>query len=204
MPNDGVVVVNRFRTVRLKEPTIDLIYADGNMYAGDDGSLLTVSAGDENMEREGIYEMDVVKGKDVGVVMENAANRDEGPDAQCAPSSPQPKQCAPRSFSNSRCFTLAMVDWPLGNGGAITVDSVSLIEQHDIGSGVRDGQRRNQRAHRISSSNSDPANNFISNNIPDHEDDLNNSRCLLHFTWRLVGDIQGLAYGTESGKGHQI
>lgn len=68
MPNDGVVHVNRFRTVRLKELTVDLMYADGNMYAGDSGSLLAVSAGDENMEREGIYEMDVVKGKDMGVV----------------------------------------------------------------------------------------------------------------------------------------
>ncbi len=69
-PNDGVVLVNEFRTMRLKEPTIDLMYIDGKMHALDNGVMIPVATGHEEMEAEMVYEMDLVKRGDTdGIVM---------------------------------------------------------------------------------------------------------------------------------------
>lgn len=67
MPSDGVVAVTRFRTLRLKEPTVDLLYLDGKLNAIESGVLVEVVDGDPNMEDNTIYEMDVVREKDAEV-----------------------------------------------------------------------------------------------------------------------------------------
>lgn len=45
-PNDGVVLVNEFRTMRLKQPTVDLIYEDGKQHASDNGVMVPIAIGD--------------------------------------------------------------------------------------------------------------------------------------------------------------
>jgi hypothetical protein len=67
-PSDGVVLVTQFRTLRLKEPTVDLLYLDGKLSALENGVMVPVADGNENMERDVIYEMDVVKTEDESLV----------------------------------------------------------------------------------------------------------------------------------------
>lgn len=62
-PNDGVVLVNELRTLRLKQPTVDLVYMSGKMHASDNGVMVPVGDGDQNMEEGVIYEMDLIKDK---------------------------------------------------------------------------------------------------------------------------------------------
>lgn len=57
MPNDGIVCVTPFRTLRLKEPTIDLRYMDGNLCTVDAGRLIPIAKGSEKMTQHMIYEM---------------------------------------------------------------------------------------------------------------------------------------------------
>lgn len=68
-PNDGVVMVNEFRTMRLKEPTVDLLYTDGKLCASDNGVMVPVADGDANMEVDAVYEMDLVKDKTTSTIM---------------------------------------------------------------------------------------------------------------------------------------
>jgi hypothetical protein len=57
MPNDGIVCVTPFRTLRLKEPTIDLRYVDGNLCTVDAGNVIPIARGSEKMTQYMIYEM---------------------------------------------------------------------------------------------------------------------------------------------------
>lgn len=45
VPSDGVVLTNKFRTMRLKQPTIELIYVDGKLNAIESGVLVPVADG---------------------------------------------------------------------------------------------------------------------------------------------------------------
>lgn len=75
-PSDGVVLVNEFRTMRLKQPTVDLIYLDGKLCTSDNGVMVPVANGNPNMEENMIYEMDVVKDElGDGVVIINPRDR---------------------------------------------------------------------------------------------------------------------------------
>jgi len=60
-PNDGVVLTNKFRTMRLKQPTVDLIYVDGKLNAIENGVVITIADGAQEMEGDMVYEMDVIK-----------------------------------------------------------------------------------------------------------------------------------------------
>jgi hypothetical protein len=68
VPSDGVVLTNKFKTLRLKQPTADLMYMDGKLNAIENGIMTEVLDGDPNMEEETIYELDVVKNKDTGTI----------------------------------------------------------------------------------------------------------------------------------------
>lgn len=57
MPNDGIVCVSTFRTLRLKEPTIDLRYVDGDLCTIDNGCLIPIAKGSDHMTDRMIYEM---------------------------------------------------------------------------------------------------------------------------------------------------
>jgi hypothetical protein len=61
-PSDGVVLVNEFRTMRLKEPTVDL-------HASENGVMIPVADGDANMKDDTVYEMDVVRDSDTNTIM---------------------------------------------------------------------------------------------------------------------------------------
>lgn len=63
-PNDRIVLVSRNRTLRLKEPTVDLMYSDGKLCASDGGVMTPLADGSTNMEQNTIYEMDVIKYED--------------------------------------------------------------------------------------------------------------------------------------------
>ncbi len=68
MPNDGVVLTNKFRTMRLKQPTIDLLYMDGKLNGIDNGIIVEVTDGAPEMEEDTVYEMDLIKDKDSGEI----------------------------------------------------------------------------------------------------------------------------------------
>lgn len=57
MPNDGIVCVTTFRTLRLKEPTIDLRYVNGDLCTIDNGCLIPITKGCKDMTEHTIYEM---------------------------------------------------------------------------------------------------------------------------------------------------
>lgn len=59
MPNDGLVCVTSFRTLRMKPPTIDLRYRSGLLYMSTDSGEVEVADGDPNMVEDAIYEMHV-------------------------------------------------------------------------------------------------------------------------------------------------
>ncbi|KAL9122248.1 MAG: hypothetical protein Q9187_001200 [Circinaria calcarea] len=67
-PNDGVVLVTQFRTLRLKEPTVDLLYSGGKLSALENGVMVPIADGNENMEQDMVYEMDVVKTNDESLI----------------------------------------------------------------------------------------------------------------------------------------
>ncbi|KAK7937813.1 uncharacterized protein PG986_014681 [Apiospora aurea] len=67
-PNDGVVLVNKLRTMRLKMPTVDLMCLDGKMCAIDGGTMIPIADADSNMEENAVYEMDVVKNRTSGSI----------------------------------------------------------------------------------------------------------------------------------------
>ncbi|OAP53944.1 hypothetical protein AYL99_11824 [Fonsecaea erecta] len=68
-PNDGIVLVSNYRTLRLKEPTVDLLYMDDKLCASDSGVMVPVANGSVHMEQGTVYEMDVVKMADTSMVM---------------------------------------------------------------------------------------------------------------------------------------
>ncbi|KAM3497497.1 hypothetical protein MY10362_009158 [Beauveria mimosiformis] len=63
MESDGVVCVTNSRTLRLKEPTIDLLYKNKNMYATEVGKLVAITKGHKSMMENSVYEMSVNKQK---------------------------------------------------------------------------------------------------------------------------------------------
>lgn len=69
MPNDGLVCVTPFRTLRLKEPTVDLRYLGGNLCSVEAGSSVVVASGCENMTEGVIYEMKVCRSEDMDKTM---------------------------------------------------------------------------------------------------------------------------------------
>ena len=69
LPSDGVVHVTDLRTMRMKAPTTDLVYTNGGMYATEDGVLIPVTTGSEEMNEDSIYELNVVKGDDESAIV---------------------------------------------------------------------------------------------------------------------------------------
>ena len=69
LPSDGIVQVTDLRTMRMKAPTIDLVYANGDMSATEDGILIPITSGDENMDEGSIYELVVNRGQDEGSIV---------------------------------------------------------------------------------------------------------------------------------------
>ncbi|EMC97272.1 hypothetical protein BAUCODRAFT_68752 [Baudoinia panamericana UAMH 10762] len=67
-PNDGIIFTNKFRTMRLKQPTVDLLYMDGKLHGSDGAMMVRVTDGSPEMEGETVYELDVVKDKDTGAI----------------------------------------------------------------------------------------------------------------------------------------
>ncbi|KAK2591529.1 hypothetical protein QQS21_010779 [Conoideocrella luteorostrata] len=61
--------MNEFRTMRLKQPTVDLIYEDGKLHTSDNGVMVPVAVGDVNMEGGVVYEMDLVKDTTTNAIM---------------------------------------------------------------------------------------------------------------------------------------
>jgi len=68
VPNDGIVCVTEFRTLRLKKPTIDLIYSKGNLFMSDNANLITVARGHKSMIENAVYEMTVSRCEHKNVV----------------------------------------------------------------------------------------------------------------------------------------
>ena len=60
-PSDGVVLVSQFRTMRLKQPTDDLMYVDGKLCMLDSRLMVPIAAGNGDMNQGTIYELDLVK-----------------------------------------------------------------------------------------------------------------------------------------------
>jgi hypothetical protein len=60
-PSDGVVLLNAFRTMRLKGPTVDLMCSDGKLCTIEDGVLVPAADAHESMEEGAVYEMSVIK-----------------------------------------------------------------------------------------------------------------------------------------------
>lgn len=56
---DGIVCVTEFRTLRLKRPTIDLLYRGGFLHMLDNGKMIRVTNGHKKMNENSIYEMSV-------------------------------------------------------------------------------------------------------------------------------------------------
>lgn len=63
--NDGIVIVTPFRTLKLKQPIVDLLYQDRFLNRIDNEVLNRVAAGHEKMVQGVIYELDVIR-KEVG------------------------------------------------------------------------------------------------------------------------------------------
>lgn len=61
MPNDGIVCVTPFRTLRLKEPTVDLRFVDGQLCTIDDRELIPIAKGSKHMTERMIYELKVCR-----------------------------------------------------------------------------------------------------------------------------------------------
>lgn len=62
MESDGVVCVTGSRTLRMKKPTIDLMYRDRYMHASRGKTMVRISDGHQSMNPGSIYEMSVAKG----------------------------------------------------------------------------------------------------------------------------------------------
>jgi len=76
LPRDGVVCVTTFRTLRLKEPTVDLRYIDGYLHSIDNSNLVPIAKGCRDMNNRMIYEMKVSRGSDQNeVVLTNPVAR---------------------------------------------------------------------------------------------------------------------------------
>ncbi|KAK0930067.1 hypothetical protein LTR29_016816 [Friedmanniomyces endolithicus] len=67
-PSDGVVLTNKFRTMRLKQPTIDLLFMDGKLNGIENGVLIPLTDGHANMDEDTVYEMDVVKDEETNAL----------------------------------------------------------------------------------------------------------------------------------------
>lgn len=61
LQNDGIVCVSGFRTLRLKEPTIDLLFSNGLLYMSDNGKRVAVSHGHGLMSNNSVYEFTVIR-----------------------------------------------------------------------------------------------------------------------------------------------
>ena len=59
MEHDGIVCVTEFRTVRLKKPTIDLLYKNGFLHMVENRKMIRVAPGHKKMIENSVYEMDV-------------------------------------------------------------------------------------------------------------------------------------------------
>ncbi|KAI6986058.1 hypothetical protein KC359_g8918 [Hortaea werneckii] len=66
---DGIVSVTEFRTVRLKKPTIDLLYKDGVLHMIENGKLIKVAKGHKKMINHSVYEMTVSRSPNVNEVV---------------------------------------------------------------------------------------------------------------------------------------
>ena len=68
MPNDGLVIVNSLRTLRLKQPTLDLMYSDGSLNAVENSVMVAIAPGHENMMEGVVYELDVIRNTDTDTI----------------------------------------------------------------------------------------------------------------------------------------
>lgn len=69
LPSDGVVCVTEFRTLRLKEPTVDLICKDGILNMSHDGKMIPVALASTAMKQDTVYEFSVSPGVDDSTVV---------------------------------------------------------------------------------------------------------------------------------------
>jgi len=69
MPNDRIVMVNQFWTMRLKIPTIDLMYVGGDICSSDIGIIVPIAAGHGRIEESVVYEMDLIRDRNSGSMM---------------------------------------------------------------------------------------------------------------------------------------
>ncbi|EEU34532.1 uncharacterized protein NECHADRAFT_88825 [Fusarium vanettenii 77-13-4] len=69
MESDGIVCVTKSRTLRLKVPTIDLLYRNGRVYASETGKLIPIAEGHESMPKDVIYELTVTRGRDPNITV---------------------------------------------------------------------------------------------------------------------------------------
>ena len=60
--------MNSLRTMRLKEPTVDLVCVDTKLCAIHDGVMVPVADSDTNMEDGVVYQADVVRLADTGTI----------------------------------------------------------------------------------------------------------------------------------------
>lgn len=68
MPNDGLVCVTPFRTLRKKQPTVDLLYGKGMLSASSDSGTLRITSGSVNMIDGAVYELVVSRSPAEGYV----------------------------------------------------------------------------------------------------------------------------------------
>ena len=69
MKSDGVVCVTNSRTLRLKEPTVDLRLKGGYLCAVEEGQMVKIVGGCKQMVEGMIYELNVNRDKDTGSIM---------------------------------------------------------------------------------------------------------------------------------------
>lgn len=67
-PSDRIRFINKFKTLRLKQPTVDLMYTDKKLNAINAGVLDPVPDVDANMEQEMIHEMDVAENAETSTI----------------------------------------------------------------------------------------------------------------------------------------
>ncbi|KAI9048018.1 hypothetical protein LZ554_007816 [Drepanopeziza brunnea f. sp. 'monogermtubi'] len=69
LPSDGVVCVTEFRTLKLKEPTVDLICKDGLLNMSYDGRMVPVAVACAAIKQDTVYELSVCPSDDDSTVV---------------------------------------------------------------------------------------------------------------------------------------
>jgi hypothetical protein len=67
VPSDLIVLTTHLRNLRLKRPTVDLLYAGGSLNALENGLLIAVVQGHTKMAERVVYEMDILRDAETGM-----------------------------------------------------------------------------------------------------------------------------------------